>query len=58
MPIEFACPSCKKPYRVKDELAGKSAKCGKCGNRMKIPVMPASNSPLKYSTGCTIAWMR
>ncbi len=39
MPIEFSCPSCKTRYSVKDELAGKGAKCGKCGHRMKIPVL-------------------
>ena len=37
MPIEFACPECRRGYRVKDELAGKTAKCGKCGHRMHIP---------------------
>jgi hypothetical protein len=37
MPIQFACPSCARGYRVKDELAGKSAKCGQCGHKMKIP---------------------
>jgi len=37
MPIEFVCPECQRGYRVKDELAGKTAKCGKCGHRMRIP---------------------
>ncbi len=37
MPIEFACSECHRGYRVKDELAGKTAKCGKCGHRMRIP---------------------
>ena len=37
MPVEFACPECHRGYRVKDELAGKTAKCGKCGHRMRIP---------------------
>jgi len=36
MPIEFSCPECRKPYRVKDELAGKTAKCA-CGRRLLIP---------------------
>lgn len=37
MAIDFVCAHCSKPYRVKDELAGKTAKCGKCGERMQIP---------------------
>lgn len=37
MPIEFACPQCQKKYRLKDELAGKTAKCAKCNHRIKIP---------------------
>lgn len=37
MPIRFACPSCGREYSVKDELAGKGAKCGQCGHKMKIP---------------------
>lgn len=37
MSIQFACPSCARGYSVKDELAGKSAKCGQCGHKMTIP---------------------
>lgn len=37
MSIEFACPECQQKYRVKEELAGKSAKCAKCNHRMKVP---------------------
>jgi hypothetical protein len=36
MSIEFACPACNKPYRLKDELAGKTARCS-CGQQIKIP---------------------
>lgn len=36
MSIDFNCPACKKPYRVQDELAGKTAKCV-CGRRLQIP---------------------
>jgi len=49
MPINFACPSCGKDYNVKDELAGKKAKC-KCGAVMPIPapvvVEAMDNDPL------------
>lgn len=40
--IEFACGSCGKRYRVKDELAGKQAKCKQCGSLMAIPAPPAA----------------
>jgi hypothetical protein len=36
MAIDFACPMCHKQYRLKEELAGKSAKCS-CGHKMKVP---------------------
>ncbi len=36
MSIEFQCDICQKQYCVKDELAGKSAKCT-CGARLTIP---------------------
>ncbi len=37
MAIEFACGSCNKRYRVKEELAGKRARCKACGHVTKIP---------------------
>ena len=36
MPIAFNCPSCQKKLTVKDEMAGKVAKCP-CGTKLKIP---------------------
>lgn len=44
MPIEFTCPSCAKKYRVKDELAGKTAKCADCTTRIRIPAATAAKS--------------
>ena len=35
--IEFSCPSCQKPYRVNDDLAGKTARCKQCGNALQVP---------------------
>lgn len=35
--IEFDCPLCQKHYRVADELAGRKAKCKKCGEPLQIP---------------------
>lgn len=37
MPIEFRCTSCEKLLRVKDETAGKKAKCPSCGTVLEIP---------------------
>lgn len=31
MPIDVKCHSCRKPYRLKDELSGKKFKCKACG---------------------------
>jgi hypothetical protein len=40
MAIRFKCSQCGKQYRVKDELAGKTAEC-QCGNKSVIPDLPA-----------------
>jgi hypothetical protein len=37
--VKFACPTCKKEYTWKPELAGKKAKC-KCGTVIDIPAAP------------------
>ncbi len=58
MAIEFSCPSCGRGYRVKGELAGKTAKCGKCGNRMKVPQpAPAEPTPMASAEGDLGSWM-
>jgi len=48
MAIDFSCSSCQKRYRVKDELAGKTARCAACRAKMHIPqlVSAASESGL------------
>ena len=43
MPIQFACPECQKQFSVKDELAGKVARCSGCGKKIRIP--PAKPQP-------------
>src|ERR1700752_336097 len=40
MTIEFDCPSCRKTYKVRDELAGKKATCSACKKPLVVP--PAS----------------
>lgn len=37
MAIEFNCPHCQHEYRLKDELAGKTATCKTCRNKIVIP---------------------
>ncbi len=37
MAIEFNCPHCAHSYRLKDELAGKTATCKTCRNKIVIP---------------------
>lgn len=40
MPISICCPRCNKAYQVRNELAGKRAKCG-CGQQMTVPELPS-----------------
>src|SRR5262245_66564646 len=40
--ITFTCDSCRKKFTVKDELAGKKAKCPGCGNPLIVPRAAAS----------------
>ncbi|NOZ21659.1 MAG: TIGR00266 family protein, partial [Planctomycetes bacterium] len=37
MTIQTACPKCKQAYSLKDELAGKTVKCKKCGQAFTLP---------------------
>lgn len=39
MSIKFSCPSCAKTYDVDDKFSGKSTKCVKCGEKIKVPLM-------------------
>lgn len=36
MPLQAACPKCKKQYQLPDQLAGKSVKCKACGNSFSV----------------------
>lgn len=38
--IFFACPTCRKPFAAKDELAGKLFPCPGCKAVIKAPVPP------------------
>ena len=37
MSIDFNCPTCGQQYHVIDRLAGKKARCKKCGNAILVP---------------------
>ena len=50
MAIDLACPKCQQKYRLKDELAGKKAKCVKCGESIRVPV-PAPVAPSESGGG-------
>lgn len=39
MPITVACAQCGQKYRVKEHLAGKTARCKSCGQPMHIPAL-------------------
>jgi DNA-binding beta-propeller fold protein YncE len=43
MPILFRCPACGQQYRLKDEMAGKVAKC-KCGQAINVPAADPPSS--------------
>jgi DNA-directed RNA polymerase subunit RPC12/RpoP len=40
--IHFQCSTCAAPFDVDEKLAGRTARCKKCGGRMKIPAVGAA----------------
>ena len=42
--IRIACPGCGSILNAKDELAGQTRKCPKCGGKVSIPLMPTSQA--------------
>lgn len=46
MTIEFTCDNCRSPFAVDAQLAGRAARCRKCGRRMTIPSHSAARRPL------------
>jgi len=50
MPIKFACPTCKKPVTMADNLAGKKARCVSCQTVFVVPAHSAK-TPSAHSAG-------
>ena len=50
MPIDFSCPGCRKMYRVKDELAGRTSRCKVCQTQFSIPRPQTPQAPLAAPT--------
>lgn len=59
MYFNFACPQCSKNLRVKEELAGRLARCPHCKNQVRIPEPtppePAGLPPLNSGGGFDLA---
>ena len=56
MPISVTCNQCGKQLRVKDEWAGKRAKCPQCGNTFLVTAGGAAAAPTAFPTksGATV----
>lgn len=48
MPIAITCPNCKKAYKVKDELGGKSVICAICRSSIRVPPRVAAPAVPSY----------
>ena len=55
MSIPFKCPHCKKPLRVKDELAGKRAACPACKKPIVIPAPIAPPADIEAMAAAALA---
>ena len=55
MTIKFPCPNCKKPLKVKEELAGKRAKCPACQKILTIPKPVAAPADVEALAAAALA---
>ena len=53
MPISVQCPGCGKSLHGKDELAGKRAKCPKCGHPFSVPNLATQSASEKVDSEST-----
>ncbi|NQU76240.1 MAG: hypothetical protein HQ546_08025 [Planctomycetes bacterium] len=49
-PIEFSCPECHACFRVAESLAGKRARCKRCGNVFVIQALSVEDSIMGWLT--------
>ena len=47
MAIKATCGSCKSSFNAKDSLAGRTVKCPKCGERLRVPGEKSGAAPAK-----------
>jgi predicted Zn finger-like uncharacterized protein len=45
MPIEIRCPKCQAPFRLADEMAGKTMRCAKCKTTFPVPGAATATKP-------------
>jgi hypothetical protein len=55
MSIKFKCPHCKKPLSVKDQLAGKRAKCPACDKVLTIPALVSMPADIEALAAAALA---
>lgn len=51
MNITFSCKKCQSSFTVDSQLAGRTAKCRKCGERLVIPAPQAARQPAVARSG-------
>lgn len=55
MPIDLACPSCRRPLQVPDYAAGKKARCPACGEIIPVPALERTVNPYAAPSASTMA---
>ncbi len=55
MPIDLACPSCRRALQVPDYAAGKKARCPACGEVIPVPALQRTVNPYAAPTASTMA---
>jgi hypothetical protein len=55
MSIKFNCPHCRKPFNVKDELAGRRAQCPACKKTLTVPAPRAQPADLEAFAAAALA---